>query len=318
MAAIASCSAFESKCDLKVGYRPFDDVRQSAFLGREGRKNQAVSISPDVDCCLWRQLRTCFSANADSSSDASQNNFTDKGSADHQLLEEVAITAQKRPKRLKEIPVAAQVVSSQALTAANVVDLSDLNNLVPPVQLNGTINGRVPTGIRGISSVSSEGAVGISSGVAVMIDGVPVPSDSFDANNVMGFQSIEVLLGPQSTLGGRTAASGLINLTTRGPTDAPYAFVNATVTSDREYRLEGFLSGPLVYRVEGSLDAYRRTTPDPITNLTLNQITTQDVYGARAKLKFAITDDLDLTLMVGAKDRTHAAMIGLKRGIIEF
>ena len=214
-----------------------------------------------------------------------------------EMLEEVIITAQKRPERLEDIPVAAQVVSSQALAAANVADLSDLNNLVPSVQLNGTINGRVPTGIRGISSVSSEGAVGIPSGVAVMIDGVPVPSDSFDANNVMGIQSIEVLLGPQSTLGGRTAASGVINLTTRGPTDSPYAFANSTVTTDREYRIEGFLSGPLIDRVEGSLDAYRRTTPYPITNLTLNQTTTQDIYGARAKLKFAITDDLDLTLM---------------------
>ena len=216
---------------------------------------------------------------------------------DQEMLEEVIVTAQKRTERLEDIPVAAQVVSSQALAAANVADLSDLNNLVPSVQLNGTINGRVPTGIRGISTVSSEGTVGISSGVAVMIDGVPVPSDSFDANNVMGIQSIEVLLGPQSTLGGRTAAAGVINLTTRGPTDSPHGFANATVTTDREYRIEGFLSGPLSDRVEGSLDAYRRTTPYPITNLTLNQTTTQDIYGARAKLKFAITDDLDLTLM---------------------
>ena len=212
-------------------------------------------------------------------------------------LEEVLVTAQKRSERLKDIPAAVQVVSSPALAAANVADLSDLNNLVPSVQLNGTINGRAPTGIRGISSVSSEGTVGIPSGVAVMIDGVPVPSDSFDANNVMGIQSIEVLLGPQSTLGGRTAAAGVINLTTRGPTDSPYAFANSTVTTDREYRFEGFLSGPLIDRVEGSLDAYRRTTPYPITNLTLNQTTAQDVYGARAKLKFAITDDLDLTFM---------------------
>jgi hypothetical protein len=68
------------------------------------------------------------------------------------------------------------------------------------------------------------------------------------------------------------------------------------VTTDREYRLEGFLSGALSDRVDGSLDVYRRTTPYPITNLTLNQTTTQDIYGARAKLKLAITDDLDLTL----------------------
>jgi hypothetical protein len=93
-------------------------------------------------------------------------------------LEEVVVTATKRTERLEDIPVAAQVVSAEALAAADVADLSDLNKLVPSVELNGTINGRVPMGIRGISSVSSEGTVGISSGVAIMVDGVPVPSAS--------------------------------------------------------------------------------------------------------------------------------------------
>ena len=144
-------------------------------------------------------------------------------------LEEIVITAQKRTEKLQDVPVSATVVSSQALANANVADLSDLNNLVPSVQLNGTINGRVPTGVRGISSVSNEQTVGISSGVAINVDGVPVPSDSFAANNVAGIQSVEVLLGPQSTLGGRTAASGLINLTTRGPSDTLEGFATTTV-----------------------------------------------------------------------------------------
>jgi iron complex outermembrane receptor protein len=168
-------------------------------------------------------------------------------------LEEIVITAQKRTEKLQDVPVAAQVVSAETLSNANIADLSDLNNLVPSVQLNGTINGRVPTGVRGISSVSNEQTVGISSGVAINIDGVPVPSDSFDANNVAGIQNIEVLLGPQSTLGGRTAASGLINLVTRGPSDTLQGFATTTVTDDGEYRLEGFLSGPLSDRIHDPL-----------------------------------------------------------------
>src|ERR1700689_4254285 len=199
-------------------------------------------------------------------------------------LEEIVITAQKRTERLQDVPVSAMVVSAQALAQANVADLSDLNNLVPSVQLNGTINGRVPTGIRGISSVSNEQTVGISSGVAINIDGVPVPSDSFDANNVAGIQNIEVLLGPQSTLGGRTAASGLINLVTRGPSDTLQGFATTTVTDDGEYRLEGFLSGPLSDRIDASLSAYKSTTPYPITNLATGDKTTQDVSGGRVKV----------------------------------
>ena len=212
-------------------------------------------------------------------------------------LEEIVITAQKRPEKLQDVPVAARVVSAETLANANIADLSDLNNLVPSVQLNGTINGRVPTGIRGISSVSNEQTVGISSGVAITIDGVPVPSDSFDANNVAGIQTVEVLLGPQSTLGGRTAASGLINLVTRGPTDSLEGFATTTVTSDGEYRLEGFLSGALSDRIDASLSAYKFTTKYPITNLATGNKTTQDVSGARLKLLFKVTDNLDVQLM---------------------
>jgi iron complex outermembrane recepter protein len=261
--------------------RTVDNLRRARFLS--------------VAMALGINASPGLAQNAESSAASSSAAST---TADTGQLEEVIITAQKRTERLQDIPVAAQVISSQALADANVADLSDLNNLVPSVELNGTINGRVPTGIRGISSVSNEGTVGISSGVAIMIDGVPVPSDSFSANNVMGIQNVEVLLGPQSTLGGRTAASGLINFTTRGPTDTPQGFANATVTTDGEYRIEGFLSGPIVDRIEGSLDAYRTTVPYPITNLTLHQTSSVDIYGVRAKLKVAITDDLDATFMV--------------------
>ena len=212
-------------------------------------------------------------------------------------LEEIVITAQKRPEKLQDVPVAAQVLSAQSLANADVADLSDLNKLVPSVELNGTINGRVPTGVRGISSVSNEQTVGISSGVAISIDGVPVPSDSFDANNVAGIQSVEVLLGPQSTLGGRTAAAGLINLTTRGPTATLQGFGTTTVTDDGEYRFEGFLSGPLMDRIQGSISAYKFTTAYPVTNLTTGDKTTQDVAGSRIKLLFNVTDSLDVTLM---------------------
>jgi iron complex outermembrane receptor protein len=212
-------------------------------------------------------------------------------------LEEIVITAQKRPEKLQDVPVAVEVLSSQALANADVADLSDLNKLAPSVQLNGTINGRVPTGVRGISSVSNEQTVGISSGVAISIDGVPVPSDSFDANNMAGIQSVEILLGPQSTLGGRTAAAGLINFTTRGPTATLQGTATTTVTDDGEYRFEGFLSGPILDRIEGSLSAYKFTTKYPITNLATGDKTTQDVAGSRIKLLFNVTDNLDITLM---------------------
>jgi iron complex outermembrane receptor protein len=211
-------------------------------------------------------------------------------------LEEVVVTAQKRTERLQDIPVAAAVVGGNTIADLNASDISDLNRMVPSVNLNGTFNGRVPTGIRGISSVSSEGTVGISSGVAILIDGVPVPSDSIAGNQLEDIQSIEVLKGPQATLGGRTAASGVINIVTRKPTDTLGGEVSVTGTDDNELRLSGFLSGPITNGLKFSLSGYGSDRDMPIRNTLLGQNTSQHTEGLRGKLLFQPNDNLDITL----------------------
>ncbi|HEY1726502.1 MAG TPA: TonB-dependent receptor plug domain-containing protein [Steroidobacteraceae bacterium] len=237
---------------------------------------------------------------------AQQSSAPDGASASEGAqLQEVLITAQKRTEKLEDVPVAASVLSSDVLVQQNVSDISDINKLVPSVQLNGTINGRVPMGIRGISSVSNEGTVGISSGVAVQVDGVPVPSDSYDGNDIMDVQSVEVLKGPQATLGGRTAAAGVINLVTRGPSATPTASLSTTFTDDGEFRVNAFASGPLSDRVQASVAAYKTVIDYPITNLASGNQTTQDISGFRAKLKFLLSDSFDLTVMAHqAEDRS--------------
>lgn len=212
-------------------------------------------------------------------------------------LEEVLVTAQKRTERLSDIPVSASVVSSEALGNLNAGDISDLNRLVPSVNINGSLNGRVPMGIRGVSSVSNEGTVGLSSGVAILIDGVAVPSDSVSANQLEDIQSVEVLRGPQGTLGGRAAATGVVNIVTRKPTDKFAGDVNLTLTDDHEVRTNAFLSGPLTSALDFSLSAYRNERSYPIHNIVRDEDTEQTSSGARVKLAFKPSDDLTVTLM---------------------
>jgi iron complex outermembrane receptor protein len=211
-------------------------------------------------------------------------------------LEEIVITAQKRTEKLEDVAVAASVVSSDEILKQNAGDISDLNRLVPSVQLNGTINGRVPLGVRGISSVSNEGTVGLSSGVALMIDGVPIPSDSRAGNALEDVQSIEVLKGPQATLGGRSAATGVINIVTRQPTDVWSGNFNVSGTTDNEYRVNAFISGPIVDKLDFSLAGYYTSRDFPITNIQLDEKTKEKVQGVRGKLLFRPNDDLDIRL----------------------
>jgi iron complex outermembrane receptor protein len=213
-------------------------------------------------------------------------------------LEEIVVTAQKRPERLADIPASVSVVSNETVSSQNAGDIADLNKLVPSLDLNGSLNGRVPMGIRGISSVSNEGTVGLSSGVAILIDGVPVPSDSTYGNQLEDIQSIEVLKGPQATLGGRTAAAGVINMVTRGPSDTWTGDVSATATNDNEDRINGFITGPITQGLDFSLSAYGHQRDYPIKNIQLYKRDTQDASGARGKLLFKPNDNLDIQLMV--------------------
>ncbi len=211
-------------------------------------------------------------------------------------IEEVVITAQKRTEKLSDVPVAASVVSAETVSKLNAGDISDLNRLVPSVQLNGTINGRVPLGVRGISSVSNEGTVGIASGVAILIDGVPVPSDSRAANALEDVQSVEVLKGPQATLFGRAAAQGVINIVTHDPSDKLEGKINLMGTNDNEYRANGYVSGPLSDTVKYSLAGYYTSRDFPIVNLHTHENTSEKIAGVRGKLLIQPNDKLDIKL----------------------
>lgn len=211
-------------------------------------------------------------------------------------LDEVVVTAQKRTERLQDTPVAAAVVSQKTLEDANVSDIADLNQLVPAIQLRGTFNGRVPIAMRGISTNANEATVGLTSGVLVMVDGVPVSSDAMGANELQDLERVEVLKGPQATLGGRAASAGVINLVTRKPSFDWTGSVGTLATNDGEYKGSAFLSGPLSEGAAFSLSAYKNHREYPIHNIATGKDSKTDSQGVRGKLLLTPTDNLDITL----------------------
>jgi len=224
-------------------------------------------------------------------------------------VDELVITAQKRTERLEDVTVSAAVLGANALESMDVGNISDLNKLVPALDLSGSLSGRVPLGIRGVSSVTNTAAVGIPSGVAILLDGVPVPSDSVAANKVEDLQRVEVLEGPQATLGGRTAAQGVLNMVTRAPSDEWSGSFGATTTDDAEHRLNGFITGPIVPgKLDFSLSGYGNSVDYPIKNLYYDTRAQDDSFGFRGKLLYMPNSDLDITLAAAAtQDHTYGS-----------
>jgi iron complex outermembrane recepter protein len=145
---------------------------------------------------------------------------------DASIVSAVVVTAEKRPERLQDVPMAASVITGSQLMATQATTLQDVVNATPGVQL---ISGTPVTNevvIRGISVGS-----GVNTSVATYVDEVPYTADgpfSLGASSAPNFDTydlsrIEVLRGPQGTLYGANALGGLLKYVTNAPDPSGYS-----------------------------------------------------------------------------------------------
>ena len=135
---------------------------------------------------------------------------------DAQDVEEVIVTATKTEKTLQEVPIAVSVVTADVIEKANVVDIFDLKSVVPSLdtrQYQSSVN--TTFFIRGFGNGSNN--PGIEPSVAVFIDGVYRSKTQSQISDLPMVERIEVLRGPQSTLFGKNATAGVINVVTKKP-----------------------------------------------------------------------------------------------------
>ena len=156
----------------------------------------------------------------------------------------VTVTAQKREQDLQKVPVAVAVVNAQQLEANGVRDFVDLNRIVPELTIKPAENPvNASLNIRGVGTFAF--SIGVEPSVAVVVDDVPIAFQARAFTDLTDIDHIEVLRGPQSTLYGKSASAGLINIVTTPPSDVYTAKVSALATGDGEYQGGVTFSGPL-------------------------------------------------------------------------
>ena len=107
-----------------------------------------------------------------------------------------------------------------------------------------------------------------------------------------------MLRGPQGTLFGRNATAGAILITTAQPTDHLTGFINTTIASFGEYRVNGAISGPL--DPAGKLEMRAALAYSDIAGWGTNSYNDTKLNGShevtgRLTLKFRPADDLTFT-----------------------
>jgi iron complex outermembrane receptor protein len=218
-------------------------------------------------------------------------------SAETRQLEEVIVTAQKRTERLQDVPVAVTAINGATLEALNINEVTDLTRTSASLTF-GQGNQRQNTGfrIRGIGT--SVFTIGIEPSVSVIIDDVSQVQPGQALTNLVDIQQVEVLRGPQSTLFGKNASAGLINVVTKAPAEEFESFIEASITDDDEEKFIGSLSGPLSDSMAYRVSAFYTDHEGYADNLFYNdEINTQETKGIRGKLSWQANEDIDMTLI---------------------
>jgi iron complex outermembrane recepter protein len=156
-------------------------------------------------------------------------------------LQEVIVTARKRPELFRNLPMTESVFTPQTIRSANITSPRDFIAMVPNMTLVQTQNvGNAFVTIRGISQARNS-----EPSVAVIVDGVEETDPEEFAQELYNIQQIEVLKGPQGALYGRDAIGGAIIITTTAPSDHLQGSVTAGVGNGAAERARGIVSGPL-------------------------------------------------------------------------
>jgi len=227
-------------------------------------------------------------------------------------LDAVIVTANKRVENVQEVPKQVMVVTPEALARSGVTSIRELGSVVPSISGTPSEDERSPAPpIRGISSFSI--SIGVQSQTGVVVDDVPQPSFSSLFKELADVERVEVLAGPQSTLSGRNASGGLVNIVTREPSDIFAAEAFMEHTSDRQQRLSSFMTGPLSETMAFSVSAFSNEWGGHLRSLVETSgkrplhLGGWDSQGARGKLRWQPNDRLDATLIVYTLESTVLA-----------
>jgi outer membrane receptor protein involved in Fe transport len=130
-------------------------------------------------------------------------------------IEEVVVTAQKRAEDIQTVPIAVTAYTAQDLKDRQITKFNDLQFATPNVTYSQANFGGANFQIRGLGVTAVGG--GSESGVAINFADVFLASPPTDGASFFDLQDLEVLRGPQSTLYGRGATGGVVNIQPRKP-----------------------------------------------------------------------------------------------------
>ena len=211
---------------------------------------------------------------------------------------EIVVTAQRTNQKLQDVPIAVSAFNSEALERQQIKNTSDLQLTLPNVTFTkGNFTGSSFT-IRGIGDL----CVGVTcdSATAIHMNDAPLFGTRLFESEFYDLAQVEVLRGPQGTLFGRNATSGVINFRTQRP-----KLGNTEASAEIEYgnynsmKAKGMLNVPIGEIAAVRLAGFYLNRDGYTTNVYDN--TKQDdrnMFGLRGSLRIEPNSGTTIDFMV--------------------
>ncbi|OYW48887.1 MAG: TonB-dependent receptor [Novosphingobium sp. 28-62-57] len=211
-------------------------------------------------------------------------------------LQEIIVTAQRQAQSLQAVPIAVSAFSAENLEKQQIQNPSDLQLSLPNVTFTKTNFTSSSFTIRGIGDL----CVGVSCDAAtgIHLNDMPMVQSRLFETEFFDLERIEVLRGPQGTLFGRNATSGVVNVITAKPDLSGFG-----ASGDIDYgkynsvRARGMVNVPLGETLGIRLAGMYNKRDGFTRNLATNsRIDGRDMYAFRGSLRWEPSSDTTVDL----------------------
>jgi outer membrane receptor protein involved in Fe transport len=219
-------------------------------------------------------------------------------------LAEVVVTAQRRAENLQRVPISVAVVTAQTLEVAGIDSTTQLAQAFPGVSTRVTYNQLEPY-IRGVGTAAA--GPGIENPVALYVDGVYYGSQVATAFSLIDVDQVAVLKGPQGTLFGRNATGGVIQVTTRDPSQEPTGTFRVSYDNYQTATADAYVAGGITSNLAASLTARYSAAGEGWGRNIATGEENHKLFGDKdfhAKLKFTPDDETTIHLAGDWSEKT--------------
>ncbi|MCA6337239.1 MAG: TonB-dependent receptor [Phenylobacterium sp.] len=212
-------------------------------------------------------------------------------------IEELIVTAQKREQRTLDVPIALTAYTGAFLDEIGVQEFEELSLFVPGFEVQNQSPNNPGFVMRGITS--DDGGATVEPRVSVFQDGVSVSKSRGSYIELFDNARIEVAKGPQSTLFGRSALIGAVNIVQNKADPGGFAAAAKFEAGNFNYRgLEAMvnvpLSSTLAVRFAGRVKQRDGFVENVLGGRDFNST---DTNAYRVVLKWQPSDNLDADLI---------------------